>query len=532
MRRSILALCLCLSAAPLRAQEPERPGLLSLLSVDTLATAVFNSLVQSARSLADIRYDQISFDARALRITLTNLDVSPYLGGREDCRATARRAILRGGAIDRPDTSRFHMTLDGVAVSSGCLPPMARPLMAALEKTDLELPNVGVDLALHIPSGGAQLRATAALADLTTAELFVDADYVSYRMDYNTEEPRLALDLTQASLTLTDQGAVALARRMGPAEQTSPEAVAILVRALLTGALTETHRTMPGLPAPDTGNGAAAPAAGPNDAQKAFIDDAAEAARKLAEGDTQVVISTGPHVPPVHLDIDSAASAAGLFDRLSPAVGTTAPALQRAFSADVLRTAQKGKADPEQALQLGRAFATGVGAPLNRSQALRLLEPLTATTPEAAYLSARILSADAPAEAYALSLSAAQANWPGALALLDEIEDRLDYTTLIGAQENLTAATRADPPASALGMGLLASAYAGGIGEIRSYPQAYYWATLAAAAGNAAAAMQRDDLNEFFRLRGDANAWRVATDRIEAQVLEDWIDRDLMGAAR
>lgn len=525
MRRLILGLCLCLSTAPLRAEETQRPGFLDLLSFDTIATFMFNSMIQSARAFADIRYDQFSFDSRTLRMTLTNLDISPMIHRGLTCRVTARRAILHGAAFDRPDTGRFRATLDGVTVSQGCLPLDAQPAMAILQKPTIEIPHTGIDLSLHIPSGGAQVRVSATLADLTTAELFLDADYISYRMDYLTEEPQVAVDLTQASLTLTDRGAVALARKFVPAQKSSPDAVDAMVRALLTDAFSET-------PTPGLESSALPVPSGPSQVQQAFIDDAAQAARKLAEGSTQVVFNTGPHVPPLHLGAEALVSPGALFDRLDPSVSNTALALQQAFSADDLKAAQKGRAGPEQALQLGRAFATGVGAPLNRAQALALLEPLAADTPEAAYLSARILDGSDPARAYELALSAAQANWPDALALIDRLEGKLDYDTLMAAQDRLATSSAPDAADGALGMAALASAYASGIDEPRSYAQAYYWATMAAATGSVSAALQRDDLNEFFRLRGDAEAWRGATDDIEARVLKDWIKQDLMGTSR
>ena len=70
---------LSLSALPATAQENSRPSFWQAFSLENIATAFFHSAIGWARLLADIRYDQISVDPLALRVTLTGLSIAPYL---------------------------------------------------------------------------------------------------------------------------------------------------------------------------------------------------------------------------------------------------------------------------------------------------------------------------------------------------------------------------------------------------------------------------------------------------------------------
>jgi hypothetical protein len=66
-----------------------------------------------------------------------------------------------------------------------------------------------------------------------------------------------------------------------------------------------------------------------------------------------------------------------------------------------------------------------------------------------------------------------------------------------------------------------------GTTRIRSYRAAYYWASVGAAAGDAASVAIRDEINTIMRLRGASAAWSEVQTSLENGVLRDWVGRDL-----
>ena len=74
--------------------------------------------------------------------------------------------------------------------------------------------------------------------------------------------------------------------------------------------------------------------------------------------------------------------------------------------------------------------------------------------------------------------------------------------------------------------------FLGGVARPRSWRAAYYWASMAAAAGDASSAALRDDITETMRLRGDAAAWAKESKSLDNGVLRDWIARDVPALLR
>ena len=71
--------------------------------------------------------------------------------------------------------------------------------------------------------------------------------------------------------------------------------------------------------------------------------------------------------------------------------------------------------------------------------------------------------------------------------------------------------------------------YLTGSGKARSYARAYYFALLAEAAGDIAAASLRDEITARFGARGPevAQAWNALSAQVEQQAVTDWINADL-----
>ncbi|GAA6202275.1 hypothetical protein [Aquicoccus sp. SU-CL01552] len=514
---------LALAALPVVAQEaeappPTRPSFLQMITADRLATAAMHTLMNWARLLADIRYDQLSVDPVAARATLTGVEIAPLIPDLppDSCRITAARMTINGTPLDRIDAGRMRLALDGMDVAAGCLPPEGANMLRAMGFATLHAPWAELDLLYDHGSGGLQARFSTDIARLASLNLSADLDYVSYRMNFDTEEPVFAADLTHAELVLRDLGAWTLAQNFLPAELKQPGALGPVIE----GAVAE------GIAG---ANGPEVPASA---AQRAFAQQAGQVAAGFAPGG-RVVLSTAISDGPFRLDEGSVDSFRALFDALKPQVGVQPTALRGAVPVAALQAALDAENPPVEAMAIGRALMTGIGAPRNPAQGLRLLLPLARDgNTEASLLIAEGVAESQPANAYAHALRAAAANEPGALAVLDRIERELPFAEVIAAQNVLMGGPDEALFGDLAGMRAAARAFLTGTGRARSWRAAYYWAAMAAAAGDASGAALRDEISETLRLRGDAEAWAAEAESLENGVLRDWMAKDVPARLR
>ncbi len=517
MTRSILfASALALSALPATAQDTpqvtERPSVWSFLTAEYLTTALAHSAINWARFLADIRYDQLSVDPVAMRVVLTGVDIAPLIPDLPDgaCRITAERMTLNGVPMDRIATGRGRVAIDGMGFAAGCLPPEGATMLRALGFPTIESSFTEIEFDYDYASGGGTLRISSDLERLVSLNLKADLDYISFRMDFETEEPVVAVDLTHAELSLRDRGGWALARNFLPADLQAPGALGPVVQGGLTQMFAEAN----------------GPEVAPTDAQRAFALQAGQLIGALGDGG-QLVVSTAITAPPVRISEDSVQPFARLYDRLAPVMGVQAPAVLTALPVDQLQIAIDATDPPADAFETGRALITGIGAPRNTNLGVRLLVPLARNgNAEASLLIAETIETTHPGDAYGHALRAATANLPGALALLDRIERTLPYDQVIEEQNALMHGPEAlydDLDA----MRTAARQFLTGTDRPRSWRAAYYWASMAAAAGDASGAAIRDEINETLRLRGDGAVWLTEAETLENGVLRDWIAKDV-----
>lgn len=519
-----LALCAALAlpapTAHAQGQPGQRLGLADVFTAEAIGTALLNSALSWARLLADIRYDQASMDPVAMRAVLTGVEISPLIPDMPPgaCLIFAQRLTLNGTPLDRLTEGRFRVVLDGARMGAGCLPLEAANMLRGIGFRQIAAGRVELDYAYDYASGGAQVTLVADIDKLADLNVSADLDYVSYRMDFIREEPAMAFDLRRAELSLRDRGGWSILRRFLPPNLRDKGALGPVVEGGVTQMLTEANR----------------PGQSLTEAQTAFAARAGKIAGSFAKDGT-VFVATRVSGRSVRLDERSARQFQKLFAALNPVIARRAPGTARAVPVAALNAALSGggETNPEDAFALGRALITGIGAPRNIGAGLKLLGPLArAGNTQASLLIARAVETTRPDDAYAHALRAAAANRPGALALLDRIERALPYAAVISKQNGLMGpfdeTLYGDLPA----MRQAARAYLVGIQRPRAWRAAYYWASMAAAAGDTASAALRDDITETLRLRGDAAAWAAEAEVLENAVLNDWVNRDLPAMLR
>jgi TPR repeat protein len=271
-------------------------------------------------------------------------------------------------------------------------------------------------------------------------------------------------------------------------------------------------------------------------AQTALIDQATAMARALGNGAKRIVLETDITGGPAILRENELQNAPlAVLEKLNIQIRPAPVANTRILSADLLTQARAGTLQSnDDRLAAGRALLTGIGAPRNIALGVQVLTPLIdAGAAEPARLAADALLQSDPDRAYQFALTAAAAGDGSAIGLLDRAEDTLDFARVMKAQaarlsDDALAPTRFS---SIPDMRRAALDHMIGLGTPRSYRAGYFWASMAAAGGDAAAASLREDLSDRMRKRGLTAEWRAITDVLDEDILDGWVSANIPAIA-
>ena len=195
------ALCGAL-ALPLHAQNaaPELPVTIwDTFSLENILTMVVQSFTPTLRVLADVRYDQIDVDPVRNRMALIGVDIRPYLPHVEGdaCVVTADTLVISGQPVDRQQGYVVSLALNGAELDIECLPEEARPIVGMMGVENIHLNQATVNAEYDFASGGAMVQFGVDLEKLASLSGAADLDYISYRMDMETEEVMPAVHVNQ-----------------------------------------------------------------------------------------------------------------------------------------------------------------------------------------------------------------------------------------------------------------------------------------------------------------------------------------------
>ena len=422
---------------------------------------------------------------------------------------------MSGQPLDRQQGYIINIALEGAVLDFDCLPSDARPVVGMMGVDDIRLDRMTVNVNYDFASGGAMINFGADLDKLAALSGSVDLDYISYRMDLDTEEVSPAVYVNHAQLTLENRGLYEAGSRMAAPGMLDPAAL----EQLIPGALSEMFGEMNGFEARELST-----------EQEAFINQAVVTATAFVANPRQITLETDAPNTPVRLGESDLEDPKAIFSKLGPTIGTVPMAISRGIPAAELKQAIDGLLPTARNLDVGRALLSGVGAPRNTTLGLRLLDPLAKEgNAEATSLMAEAMQYSNAATAYRLALHASANGQTGSLSLLNDLEDALSLNELLEVQDIMLGGG-GPVAADFASIGDIRRAARGhllGTTRIRSYRAAYYWASVGAATGDVASAAIRDEIDTIMRLRGATNAWTEVQTSLENGVLRDWVGRDL-----
>jgi hypothetical protein len=527
-RRSLLAAAaLATATAPGLAQETGFSETVRLMQrVATQYTILLT------RMFVDLTYESIAIEPGTNDLIVTGLRLYPELAWDQDgrCEIVVERAVIAD--TNSVETLRTAVELGGVALPPACFQPEVAATLAGLGYDGLTADAATLDIAYDLPSSAADLAVQVSVVDAAEIALTAHFDYLFLRFPIaadtgatDTEpmepegaaaEPVPVARLGWAELVVENDG---LWQALEPMMTTQmgdlnalPQMVQMGVGELFTEGGTRT-------PTPE---------------ETAFVDNlASEVARFIADRD-RIVVTAAPEGGSVLLTGEMMASPGALIVALDPVVSAASRAHREMIApADLAAALAGGDAlDAKARLRIGRALVTGIGAPRAAEAGRALLLPLAEEwNAAAALLTARAAeSAGDPQTAYAMALRAMAGGEAGSIALADALEPELPLIAIVAAQDEAVGAWpgAADAQAEAerliaegdvTGMRRRAYATATGTGRPRHYGHAYYWASLAAAAGDRGAASLRQRLDDRF---AGQEGWQAIAENSATAALETW----------
>lgn len=517
------------TALPASAQEspptaaPE-PAIASVLG--TLQRVAVQYGILMLRSFVELTYDDIAIESGTGDVILSGLRVYPVLGEDPERACVVTIDGLRMADATSLETLGSAIALRGVTIPPACLPPPAAATLTAFGYDGVTVDHAAIDIDYHVPSSAAGLVVTGSVAGAADVTLSADFDYLWFRLPLGTpDDPEAAAAsavpvarLAGAELVVENRGLwqalePMVAQQLGGDLSRAPQ----LVQGALTATLSEggTRSLTP--------------------RETAFVRNlAAEVGRFVQDGD-RIVLTAEPESGSVALTEALIEAPGALVAALNPLVSAVPAAYRRMIAPADLSAALAGGdgLDAATRLRVGEALITGVGAPRAVASGRQLLAPLAdGWNAEAALLMARAdrHAGDAKA-AYTMALRAVAGGESAAISLADALEAELPLAGVLNLQSDASdqwpgaaEAAEADDEliatADISGMTVRARAAAVGRDRPRDYASAYYWASLAAAAGDRGAATLRDRLDARFE---GQPGWAETAAAAQADVLETWV---------
>lgn len=534
-----LTACLLPGAAP---AADSTAAFWSLFTPENLVRRVVQIGIGALRRETELQYDHILPDPVAGEVAITGVLAWPDVPWEGDgCTLSADRVTISTAEPASWDKVKLRLDIIGGSASPGCLAPAARDALAQAGIDKIEIAQGSVDVDYTVSSAEAKVRLHLDSPGFALVDGQAHFSYLAANATPGDTADPVAAYLTDASLTLVNQGGWDKVKALLPDQMQDPALAGAAVTAALTDALQGANASAAAAGA-DPGDGtddentapAPAPDASLSDEQKSFVTQAGRQVTRFMTDQDQIVLETDLPDSEVRITSTFFDDPRAAFRDLRPTVvahaGSKPPLIEAAMMQKAL--AVDGDTPADTRLAVGTALITGRGAPKSVAKGRAILEPLAQAGDTAAALQlARALQDDDPKTAYHDALLAAAGGEDGAMALVDGLEEKLDTPTVLAVQGGLSdISSLPDAPfASVAALRAEALARMSGEAEPRSYALAWFWAALAAAAGDPAGTDLRDGIDRRMRLHGAAAeaAWAEARAPVEDAALHEWVARDL-----
>ena len=462
------------AAQPLRASQSSTTWS-ELFSPDKITRSFLEYGLSAARSILDLKYDEMLIDLRQETVEVSNLELMPIFDWDDNfsCKISIPRLSLFSTPSDASslsqDASSFNLTLTVFDLSAplSCLPMQLRMAFMSTGRENINFSTIKFSLNYDFPSSGLNFAAVARMPDIAGIELYTNLSYVSFDSGVLSGDQTPVLYLESASATFENFGLWKTLSKIIPTKymvsETGPEVLADDLRGALAteiklGVLEKTTDSL--IPA-----------------WRQFLD----------EPEIITLHSSIPENKSVFVNINSDLN--GFYEAFSPVFSHSKVTKETTVLTSVIN--QVLDEDPsisvKQKVDVGLALIRGTGIPRNIQLGWKILKnlPPKDLMPHAAEVSKALVPLD-PVLAYQTALIAGKENQPGAMGLLSQLEVQLGVSQALDLQEPL-----ADPrirqktnTLSQQEMRQIARQLFQGMGQKRSYLNSLYFANICGAQGD------------------------------------------------
>lgn len=514
-----------LTAAP--AQAESWGDFFNAFTPSRIVEQFLQGAIIGLRSQMDIQYGALTANALSGTVTITDVQIWPFPDWDMDgnCDIWLDRLTMRGTPAEVADTLSASLTLTGISLHPDCLPPDARAGLEPVLGDRISIPQQRAEISYYMPRASAQVTAHTTWDGIAAVTLDADFSYVSMDGRDTPSDPVPVLFLNYAGLMVENLGGWETVSPMLPPPFLDPAMAEPMITGMLTQALSEMNQ--------DPTTGAVAPL---SPSQDAFIASGVTAWKAFLANPQALVVETGMSLGignDVYVDVLAYEDDPALmFEDLTPRFATATARSRDILPVELITMAMTRPAElsVEARKQSGLALLTGKGAPRFVAKGLELLDPLARDGDgEAALELARALQQNAPEDAYRYALIAGQDFMVGATAILDRLETRLPFATVLDLQAARSKG-QPDVPLTALpDLRAAALSRVSGVGASRDYALAVKWAMIAAAAGDPEGAAILDELDLRARATGeDGRAkWQSVEAAASQAALDLWMGSNL-----
>ncbi len=528
-----LATALSLAAAPVPATAQSPAEIASAeAALNLFQRFALQYVILFARTTIELTYDSLSVDSRNQETVIGGLVLRPKLDWDPDRLCEIHIDRLAGFGSGEIALIRSILELTDVTAGTACFDPGTGAMLASFGYDELTIDRVSMTIAYDLPSSGAQVEMTADIADAAEITVNADFDYVFL------EQPNLGFQM-QDEDDFDEFGAgLEPVARLATAEiVVSNEGIWERVSPMLNAQLGDV-RQLPDMIGPMLGQMLVAPGQALGAEEQALIENLrAELARFVENGD-RLVINVAPEGG-LWLTEEIFASPQAAIAALKPRLSAAPLAADLILPADILSAALAGGdgLDDDARLAAGTALVRGIGAPRAMTEGVALVRPLADrwNGAAAALVAEAMTIAGDSRGAYAMALRAMAGDADGAIGIADGLEGALSIEDVVATQAEALAAwpgagawdsRKSDALAAGHVAELRRLAYAAHAGRAapRSYAEAYFLASLAAAAGDPGAALLRDRIDARFTAPDGSRepAWNAAASAAATAALEAW----------
>ena len=477
-------------------------------------------ILLAGRSFFDFTYEHLAVEAETNTLILSGLKFYPPIDPEQDleCEISIDQIVV-DGTYDL-DLVSIGLEVSDARIPNTCFGPEAREVLTGAGYENVLFEIASIDTAYSLPDSSAEIVLRLAVQDAAVISLDAEFDYLWFTQPIVGifDDPYLLGMISHAEFTVEDIGLVkriepVIVERTGLSESDIPRMLQMAVLQMLgidgSQSLTEE--------------------------EQAFAEKLSAGVSAFWENQEPLIVTVNP-VDYVFSDDIFLASEADRLGFLRPEISNVPSTLRSIVPPTEVAAAlaDADSLDDATRMKIGTALLTGDGAPRSIEAGARILLPaaMNGSGEAASILAKAYQSAGRYEDAYEMALIAVASGDQGALAVADELEQRMPLVKIMTLQDEVSAhwpgtadfeaaidAAVADGDVRAIAGH--AHAVLAGRDLPRSFSIAYMLATLAAAASDHGAAKLRDRLDR--RFGGDVY-WQSAASEASDEAMTLWID--------